>query len=602
MINLDEIKSRSALNKLKEYNGNNPYLRHLKNQIKSDNIKLSQTQIDYITKFHNKEPIEVNNVVGITSFLAEELQKKYELKVPITKVLIEYYLGESEYAYHVLGKFYKNQEDSKTMWLPKTQLLDDMFFKKSTVNIDFQKYIDMDKSKKTPYEYQKEGPKFLLERRKCILGDDQGLGKTYQAIVAALESGSEKILIICPAFLKINWKRELLNFVDENDITIIEGINWDPKKFTIINYDILKKFHTIVDGRKKYKEGEISREIVDYNFDCVIIDEAQNLKNSSSAKTKIVMDIQKLSNFKYIWLLTGTPISNRPMNYYNLLKMLKHPITDNWQFYVKTYCKGFQMSLKNSRKKFWVTSGASNLDELKMRTQDIIIRRLKSDHLDLPEKIRTPIFLPLENRKEYDRVYDEYIERRKKLGKSINVARQLIELTLLRKFLAIEKTKYTIELANEMIEDGKKVIIFTNYTEELEIFKDVFEGQCVVTHGGTSMKQRQQNVDDFQSKDKINVFIGQVLAAGVGITLTKAEVVIFNSLDWVPGNLDQAEDRAYRIGQMKNVNVYYMLFDDTVDITVWNTIVRKKEIINQVMGENQDEAFTELLTEIDNGS
>ncbi len=599
MINLDEIKSRSALNKLIEYSGHNPYLRHLKNQIKSDNVKLSQKQIDYIVKFHDKDPIEVNNVVGITNLLAEEIQKKYELKVPITKILIEYYLGENEDSYHVLGKFYKNQEDSKTIWLPKTQLLEDMFFKKLTVDFDFEKYIRFDKAKRIPYNFQKEGTKFLLERQKCILGDDQGLGKTYQSIIAALESGCERILIVCPSFLKINWKREIMNFIDnENDISIIEGSNWDPKKFTIINYDILKKFHTIVDGRKKYREGDISREIVDSNFDCIIVDEAQNLKNSTSTKTKTMMDIKKNSNFKYIWLLTGTPISNRPMNYYNLLKFLDHPISHNWQSYVTTYCKGFQMRVKNSRKKFWITTGASNLDELSLRTKDVIIRRLKNDYLDLPDKIRTPIFLKLNNRKEYDKVYDEYVAWKKLQGKTVNIGRQLIELTLLRKFLAIEKTKNTIELAQENIDDDKKVIIFTNYAEELKILSDAFKGQCVVTDGNTSMKQRQKNVDDFQSNDKIKVFIGQILAAGTGITLTKAEVVIFNSLDWVPGNLDQAEDRAYRIGQLKNVNVYYMLFDDTVDISVWNTIIRKKEIINQVMGENQEDGFKEILTEI----
>jgi SWI/SNF-related matrix-associated actin-dependent regulator 1 of chromatin subfamily A len=600
MVNLDEIKSRAILNKLRDYQGNNPYISYLRNQITTTKINLTQTQIAYIDKNYDVEPIELNNVVEITPFLAEELQKKYELSISISKVLIEYYLGETENAFHVLGKFFKNQKESKTFWLPKTQVNEDIFYKKSNIQIDFEKYIKLDKAKRIPYEYQKEGPKFLLERKKCVLADDQGLGKTYQSIIAALESGCERILIICPAFLKINWKREILNFIDdENEISIIDGSNWDPKKFTIINYDILKKFHTIVDGRKKYKDGDISREIVDFKFDCIIVDEAQNLKNTSSTKTKIVMDIKKHTDFSYIWLLTGTPISNRPMNYYNLLKMLNHPITENWQYYVKRYCKGFQMKLKNSKKKFWITTGASNLDELNLRTKNIVIRRLKSDHLNLPEKIRTPIFLQLKNRKEYDKVYDQYIEWRIKQGKSTNVSRQLIELTLLRKFLAIEKTTHTIELAQEMIDQDKKVIIFTNYAEELEILKEAFKGQCVVTDGTTSMKLRQKNVDDFQTKDKIKVFIGQVLAAGVGITLTKAEVVIFNSLDWVPGNLDQAEDRAYRIGQLKNVNVYYMLFDETIELIVWNTIQRKKAIIDKVMGEEkEDEDFNKMLEEI----
>lgn len=599
MVNLDEIKSREILNRLKSYEGNNPYIKHLKNQVNRGEIKLTETQVEYIKNNYEKEPIELNNVIGITPFLAEELQKKYELKTPITKVLVEFYLGESELAYHVIGKFYKNQEESKTFWLPKTQLSDDIFYKKAEVNVDFEKYINLDKAKRTPYDYQKEGVKFLLERKKCVLADDMGLGKTYQTIVAALESGCKKILIICPASLKLNWKKELLNFVDEDEISVIQGSNWEPKKFTIINYDILKKFHTVIDKRKNYKEWEIAKDIVNEGFDLFVLDEAHSIKNSNSNRSKIVMDIKKYLNLEYIWLLTGTPISNRPINYYNILKLINSPLGENWQFYVLRYCNGKQIRLGKTNKRFWITTGASNLDELNQRTRNFILRRTKEQHLDLPDKIRTPVFIELENRKEYDKVYEKYLEWRRINGKSTNVARKLVELSLLRKFLAIEKTNYTIDLVDNMLDQDKKVIIFTNYKEEMDIFVKKYGKSCVSIHGGTKMEDRQKNVEAFQNDENIKVFVGQVVAAGVGLTLTKAEVVVFNSLDWVPGNLEQAEDRAYRISQTKTVNVYYPIFDNTVDMIVWGVLNRKKQIINQIM-DNNDDSFVEIFKLIDN--
>lgn len=599
MINLDEIKSREVLNRIKNYQGTNPYIKHLKNQLNKGELKLTEGVTNYIKNNYDKEPLELNNVIGVTPFLAEELQKKYELKTPITKVLVEYYLGESELAYHVIGKFYKNQEESKTFWLPKTQLSDDLFYKKSEVNVDFDKYINIDKSKRQPYEYQKEGVKFLLERKKCVLADDMGLGKTYQTIIAALESNCKKILIICPASLKLNWKKELINFVDEDQISVIKGSEWNPKKFTIINYDILKKFHTIIDKRKNYKEWEISKEIINEGFDLIVLDEAHSIKNSNSNRSKIVLDIKKYSNFEYVWLLTGTPIANRPINYYNLLRLIDSPLGENWQFYVTRYCNGKQIRLGKTNKKFWLTTGSSNLDELSQRTRSFIVRRTKEQHLDLPDKIRTPVFIELENRKEYDKVFEKYLEWRKSQGKSTNVARKLVELTLLRKFLAIEKTDYTIELVDNMLDQDKKVIIFTNYKEEMDIFVKKYGKSCVTIHGGTKMEDRQSNVEAFQNDENIKVFVGQIMAAGVGLTLTKAEVVVFNSLDWVPGNLEQAEDRAYRISQTKNVNVYYPIFDNTVDMIVWQVLNKKKQIINQIMDDN-DDSFVEIFKLLEN--
>lgn len=599
MIQAEDIKIKKITDKLITYDGLNPYLNYLKKKVKSENYQLTKTQIDYVNKNHNREIIELNNIISITKFFGQELQKEHHLKNPPEKILIQSIIGENDKSYHVLGKLYKNQEDVKLFWLPKTQLIDDLFSTYDDVKINFEKYEEVDKLGRKYFNHQKEGVKFLLDKKKCILADDMGLGKTTQAILAALETGAERILVVCPSSLKINWQREIENFTTSDDVSIIRSIGWDPKKFTIINYDILKNFHTVTEKGKEYNPRRVSREIVKEKFDVIILDESHYVKNSKSNRGKIIQQIIKESNPKYIWLLTGTPIANRPIDYFSLLGLIKAPVASDWMYYVRRYCGGRQIKTKVNGKLRTInlSDGASNLEELSERTKTTILRRKKNDVLDLPEKVIVPIYIELENRDGYEEVFDKYLEWRKSQGKSGNVVRHLVELILLRKFIAIEKVKNSIELAESAIENGKKVLIFTNFTEELGRFRDHFGKIGVYLDGSTKEKDRQKAVDKFQNDDKIKVFVGQIKAAGVGLTLTKAEIVIINSLDWVPGNLEQAEDRAYRIGQIKDVTAYYPLFDNTVDTLVWKVLQNKKSIINTIVGDINDQNVIETIIE-----
>jgi SWI/SNF-related matrix-associated actin-dependent regulator 1 of chromatin subfamily A len=163
----------------------------------------------------------------------------------------------------------------------------------------------------------------------------------------------------------------------------------------------------------------------------------------------------------------------------------------------------------------------------------------------------------------------------------------------------METVPYSIEKAEEALELNKKVIIFCNFNEEMDTFIRHFGNKCVSVRGGMTDKQKQISVDRFQEDDNCMVFIGQIKAAGVGLTLTKAEIVIMNSLDWVPGNHEQAEDRAYRIGQKETVNIYYMLIDETIDTLIWHILNEKRKIIGTIMGE--DEIINEFLKNIENG-
>jgi SWI/SNF-related matrix-associated actin-dependent regulator 1 of chromatin subfamily A len=608
VIDINDLKSHSALSLLEGYEGINPYIKKLKNEfIKNKKIQLTENQSRYIVENHDKEPQYINRVIGITPYLGEELKKLDELSFIPEKVLIEFILADTDKSFHIYGKIKQNQKESRMYWLPKTQVTDDPYFEQIHVDVDFTKYNDiLSQYGKSLYKHQEDGIKFLLSRNGCILADDMGLGKSMQSIIAAIESGADKILIVTTSSTKINWEREIKVFC--NETTIIDGKKWDSSKFTIINFDILKNFHTLETPKKK-KEGEkepiLIRDMVNEKFDLCIVDEAHNLKNNESIRGKIMVDVCVKYNIPKVWLLTGTPVANRPMDFFNLLKIIKSPIADNWKHYAVRYCEGRQFfrTLKNGqRKQIWLTDGASNLEELSNKTKNILLRRLKTDAIDMPDKIVTPMYHQLDAKgwRMYEQLWDEYVELKKKQGKRTNESQKdLVELILLRQFIANEAIQYTIEMVENAIEMGRKVIIFTSFSDELETIANHF-GKIAVRHNGLmSSTKKQHSVDQFQNNDKIKVFVGNIKSAGVGITLTEATVVIFNSFDWVPGNNEQAEDRAYRIGQNNDVNVYYQLFEDTISTRMWEMLRNKKDVISTIMGEKTrtEDEITALLAE-----
>ena len=592
MIKIENIKAFTALNKLREYNGKNPYLKKLKSELTNKGkLSLTSTQEEYIISNFDFEPYKVDRVIGISEYLGEEFKKKYDLPFVPNKMYIGFILGENEKSFHVFGKLKKNQKQNEIYWVPKTQIMEDPYYTPVDIDIDFENYEEKDKLGRKLYEHQKDGIKFLVSRKKCILADDMGLGKTLQSVMGTLAAESKKVLIICPSSTKINWEREI-NMFGEYDTSIISGRKWKPAKYTIINYDILKNFHTV--KKRGEKPIEELTHILDEKFDTLIVDEAHYLKNHKSIRGSIVTDLVKKNAFENVWLLTGTPVANRPKDLYNLLKIIGHPLSDNWQFYVKRYCdaKNFKKKMKNGKiKNIWVIDGNSNLNELSIRIKNKVLRRMKEDVLDMPEKTIIPVFNELTSKEwvEYDNLWEEYLIKRKEQKKRGKPQRDLVELILLRQFIALKSIPNTIELAENALEEGKKIIIFTTFTDELLELQEHFGNQCVVHNGSMSDKDKQFSVDEFQNNPKKKVFIGNIMSAGVGITLTAADTVIFNSFDWVPGNNEQAEDRSYRIGQKNNVSVYYQLFEDTISTRMWYTLKHKKNVIDQIIGNNDDD-------------
>ena len=558
-----------AMTLLETYEGGNNYLIELKRKSQVNRrFYPTRSQAEYIINNHDKQPKVAKKWVILDAYFAQKLaDDKLMTEIP-EKVWVEKLLSDKEKAFHIWGRITETQE-LHDFWLPKAAIIKDNTVK--NVVIDYDKY-----SHRPPLDHQKESIQKLVENKKFILADDMGLGKTTSTIIAALESGSKKVLIICPATLKINWKREIENYSDKS-VYIAEGKNFNIESdYVIINYDIIKNFH---DPKKK-----TDSQILNSNFDLVIVDEAHYIKNASAQRTKLINDIVK--SVERIWLLTGTPMTSRPIDYFNLLSLVDSPVAKNWMAYAIRYCQGYQFNVGG--RKVWNIMGASNLEELRDRTASTILRRLKEDVLDLPDKIITPVYLRLKSNL-YEEVMGDYYnwyEKNPEESKSLTV--QFTKLTKIRQIIADEKISQTIELAENIIEQGKKVIIFCNFTDSLNKICEHFGKIAVKVDGSMPKPNRQHSVDEFQDNEKIKVFVGNIKAAGVGLTLTAAEAVIMNDLSFVPSDHAQAEDRAYRYGQKNNVLVYYPIFENTIEGIIYDILNNKKQVIATVMGDNQN--------------
>jgi len=577
------LLERRALELLETYSGANNYILKLKTQ-KESNKKFYPTraQSDYIINYYDVTPKVGKKWVDLDPYFAKKIADEKLLTTIPEQVWVEKLLVEKDKSYHVWGKVLSG-ETIHEFWLPKGALIKTHTIK--NVNIDYSKY-----SHRPPLEHQKIAIEKLAGSKRFILADDMGLGKTTSTIIAALETGVKKILIICPASLKINWQREIENYTDRS-VYIAEGKNFSQEHdFVIVNYDILKNFYDL-------KEKEKS-EIYKSNFDLIIIDEAHYVQNGQAQRTKLVNSFVK--SVDKLWLLTGTPMTSRPMNYFNLLSLIESPVAQNWMAYAIRYCQGYQFKAGN--RKVWNVTGASNLEELRDRTSRQVLRRLKTEVLDLPDKIISPVYLRLKS-KLYEGLMGEYYDwYENKTDESSSLTVQFSKLMKVRQVIAEEKINDTIELAQNIIDQGKKVIIFTNFTNTLNKIADHFGKQAVRLDGSTSKPMRQHAVDQFQDNEKITVFVGNLKAAGVGLTLTAAEAVIMNDLSFVPSDHSQAEDRAYRYGQKSKVSVYYPIFENTIEGAIYDILIKKKNIFETVMGDNLDKAdfIEEVMNRINN--
>jgi len=324
-----------------------------------------------------------------------------------------------------------------------------------------------------------------------------------------------------------------------------------------------------------------------------------NCKSRKAKRTKLALSIQARTRL----LLTGTPILNRPIELYTLLQFLDKERWSNWWKYANRYCG----ALKNR----WGldVSGASNLDELQETLRaTVMVRRLKKDVLkELPPKRRQVIEIQAEEcagavrdeneawESQQGRLTelreavelakteneDEYAAAVNRLREAAGVA--FAEISRLRHETALAKVPYVIDHVEAVLETGQKVVVMAHHLDVIAAIVNHFGNKAVKLTGDDSKEARQEAVDAFQNRDDIRVFVGSIKAAGVGLTLTAASTMVFAELDWVPGNVSQAEDRIHRIGQSESVLIQHIVLDESLDASMAKTLVAKQEVLDRAL-------------------
>jgi SWI/SNF-related matrix-associated actin-dependent regulator 1 of chromatin subfamily A len=441
------------------------------------------------------------------------------------------------------------------------------------------------------YQYQEEGVQELIKHNgRALLADDMGLGKTIQAL-EYLRRTPEALpaVVVCPASLKWVWEHQAKLHI-KMPSEVIEGTK--PKKgrlltkhnLIIINYDILGAW---LEHLKEIKPKTL------------IIDECHYIKSRSAKRTKNIKQISK--NVEHLISISGTPLVNRPAELYTTLNILWPKVFHSFWSFAFKFCK------PSRRPWGWEFKGADNLDELHTTLKELgMIRRLKQDVLqDLPDKTREIIQLPLSKKSEYTEAVNDFIGwlQKQSAEKAFKAkkAEKLVKMGYLKRLASQLKMKSVIEWVDNFLESSdEKLVLFCTHKAIIKKLHEKYQNISVVVDGGTSNKKRKWAVDLFQNKKKVRLFIGNIRAAGVGITLTAASKEAFVELDFVPGNVTQCEDRVHRIGQKGAVTIYYLIAKDTIEEYLCEIIQNKQKVVSNVLDGTEKTNKWDIYSQLEN--
>lgn len=451
--------------------------------------------------------------------------------------------------------------------------------------------------KVTPYDYQQEGILFGLEKKRFLIGDEPGLGKTLQSIGVIDCARAYPCLVICPSSLKINWQREFEKFADVKALVLDDStrttfpylLSMGMYQVAIVNFESIRKYFVWdirANGSFRLKDVVFSSCI--RLFKSVIIDESHRVKDPGAQQTIFTKGI--CSGKRYIALLSGTPVVNRPEDLISQLSIMDRLGEDfgGRGKFMTDYCS-------------WSKDQAEEKAEALAHLSDklyeccMIRREKKSVLTELPEKTRTDLIVDLdpEGRKIYDTAaadLREYLEKYTGCT-DVEIRRKmrmeaLVKFMTLRSLSAKGKVAQTVDFVKTFLANGKPLILFCSYHEIVDALKKAFPKAVSVT-GRDSLTEKQASVDSFQSGHS-QLIICSIKAAGVGLTLTASSNVAFIEFPWTYADCCQCEDRAHRIGQKDNVTCYYMIGRNTIDRVLYAIIHEKKAIANQIMASNDD--------------
>lgn len=454
--------------------------------------------------------------------------------------------------------------------------------------------------------YQVEGVHWLQKLRQMhlggILADDMGLGKTLQAIVAMSQSRKETpkppCLIICPTSLVYNWREEIHKFSPHFDVLIVDAAPQQRKKLlqTLPKYDVVITSYNLLQ-----KDVELYK---DKNFDYVILDEAQHIKNRGTRNAKSV----KMIKGTHRLILTGTPIENSLDELWSLFDFLMPGLLSSYDRFVEKFIR------KNKTQE----RREDALGILKRKVSPFILRRMKEDVLDdLPpvSEIEYHCHLSGVQRELYQSYAASAKEELTRLVKKegfdkiqIHVLATLTRLKQICCHPAIfakeraetgDSAKYDmlLELLASLVEGGHKTVIFSQYTKMLAIMKEDLKNLHIpFSYLDGSSKNRLEIVNQFNEDESVPVFLVSLKAGGSGLNLVGADTVIHYDMWWNPAVENQATDRVHRLGQKRSVSSYKLITLNTIEEKIVNLQKRKQGLVTKIIS-SDDEAMTKLSWE-----
>lgn len=523
---------------------------------------------------------------------------------------------------HQFENIKEDHQQKIEQWVKNKELLEQKVkdFRENGVDVS---NIDYSFMKIQPYVYQKEGAYFLeLTNGNAIIGDQPGVGKSLQPIVYAIKNKLKRVLIICPASLKLNWRNEIVKFTNEKGFIFkhtkkrkekTELFSKEESLFHIINYESLETYlkfdvhHKCNDKNcgweetskiKKHKfcpkclktktvksrNSELCTfydkkgiELNASDYEAIVLDEAHYIGNEKSNRTKLVKAAFKNSPRKI--LLTGTAINNRPYEFFPLLSFIdQHEFVNSHHFGLK-YCDG-----KEDEYGYWKYDGFSNLDELYKRISYIFIRRLKKDVLEhLPPKTFTVIKIELtpEERKEYDKLENQIVDE---TSESDDKMTHLARVQKLKQFTSRIRAERAIEFIKNIIDGGEKIVVFSQFIATLDYIQSHFKEISVKFDGKLTMQQKQECVDRFMTDDSCMLFAASAGAAKEGITLTSASISMFLDDLWTSTRREQCEDRIHRASQTSDkVQIIRLICEDTIDEELNRLLDEKEKVVTKVL-------------------
>lgn len=407
---------------------------------------------------------------------------------------------------------------------------------------------------------------------RALVSAEMGLGKTLMALLYLdRHRNTLPTVVVCPATIKYHWEHEAMAWIKLR-ASILEGQKPSRNgrvrpKLVIVNYDILQYW---LKWLRRLKPQT------------VIIDESQYTANPRAKRTESVKLLCK--GVPHVIALSGTPLVNRPIELFPILNILRKDVFKSRYCFAQDYCNPKWTPWG------WDYKGASHTKQLhRLLSKTVMIRRRKVDVLkELPTKVRRVFPLPMKDGDEYHKATTDFagwLQRQDPLkAQRALKAEAMTKMGYLLRLAARKKLYYVVEWVNQFLrQTDEKLVLFAVHRKMIEALKRRCDTRSVVVDGGISGRKRQLVVNQFQNDNRVRLLIGNIQAAGIGITLTAASTVAFSEMDWVPGHHIQAEDRIHRIGAKGTAWCWYLVAHDTIEEKLCSIIQEKQKVLSAVL-------------------